>query len=173
MYLAIMIAIFGLSPYGFFFIRMVLHLGFGAPRPRIIQKPRQSAAQQLTDYATQASTQIDEMATYILELEEMVQSTQHRLDILNAENEALKEHIRGMEGSADRARSDWKTARAEPDGIEQAFYVLGLRSGASWEAVKAAFRARAKTCHPDHGGDPEAFKQLNEAYQRLRDTYGM
>lgn len=173
MYLAIAISIFGLSPYGVFFFRMILHLGFGTQRPRMIVKPGQTAAQQLSELAAQARTRIDEMGAYILELEEMLQSSQHRLDVLDAENDALKEHIRGMERSADKERSDRNTARADPDNIDQAFEVLGLRRGASWEAVKMAFRANAKTNHPDHGGDPVVFKQLNEAYQRLREAYGM
>ena len=52
------------------------------------------------------------------------------------------------------------------------YSVLGLSPGASEEAAKQAFRKLAKTCHPDlHPGDPAAehrFKQINEAYDAIR-----
>lgn len=37
------------------------------------------------------------------------------------------------------------------------------------EELKAAFRKLAKTHHPDVGGDPEKFKEINEAYNTLSD----
>lgn len=44
---------------------------------------------------------------------------------------------------------------------------LGLAKGASLAEVKAAFRQRALLSHPDHGGDPDAFRALHAAYERL------
>ena len=52
------------------------------------------------------------------------------------------------------------------------YAVLGLQHGASEEEAKAAFRALAKTCHPDlHPDDPAAearFKEINAAYDAIR-----
>ena len=33
--------------------------------------------------------------------------------------------------------------------------------------IEKAFRKKALKCHPDKGGDPVAFKKLNDAYNRL------
>lgn len=50
---------------------------------------------------------------------------------------------------------------------------LGVSRGASAEEIKKAFRAQAMKCHPDrHPGDREAeqrFKEINEAYDVLKD----
>jgi hypothetical protein len=52
----------------------------------------------------------------------------------------------------------------EAEGTAAAFARLGLTTGADVEAVRAAYRERVKAVHPDHGGDPERFQQLREAY---------
>lgn len=44
--------------------------------------------------------------------------------------------------------------------------VLGVEPNADVQAVKNAFRALAKTHHPDAGGDPEDFKRLRGAYDQ-------
>ena len=53
------------------------------------------------------------------------------------------------------------------------YETLGLSRGASEQDLKAAFRRLAKDCHPDrHPNDKSAehkFKELNEAYEALRD----
>lgn len=52
------------------------------------------------------------------------------------------------------------------------YSVLGLQRGASEEEAKTAFKKLAKTCHPDlHPDDPNAekrFKEINEAYDRIK-----
>lgn len=47
------------------------------------------------------------------------------------------------------------------------YAVLDLPPGASLAEVKAAYRRLAKKCHPDAGGDPEAFMRIHAAYQNL------
>jgi molecular chaperone DnaJ len=53
------------------------------------------------------------------------------------------------------------------------YEVLGLARGASEQDIKSAFRRLAKDCHPDrNSGDKSAehkFKELNEAYEALKD----
>lgn len=54
------------------------------------------------------------------------------------------------------------------------YETLGISQTASFEEIKRAFRVKAKACHPDyHPDDPEAaakFKEVNEAYEVLKDT---
>ena len=50
------------------------------------------------------------------------------------------------------------------------FYaILGVQKGASDDEIKKAFRRAAHEHHPDKGGDPVKFKDVNEAYQVLSD----
>ena len=35
------------------------------------------------------------------------------------------------------------------------------------KVIEKAFRRNALKCHPDKGGDPVAFKKLNDAYYKL------
>lgn len=42
---------------------------------------------------------------------------------------------------------------------------LGLEGGANREAINEAYRCLAKKHHPDHGGNAEDFKRLQEAYE--------
>lgn len=44
--------------------------------------------------------------------------------------------------------------------------ILGVEPDASVLEIKRAFRARALTTHPDHGGDPAAFRALHGAYEK-------
>ena len=46
--------------------------------------------------------------------------------------------------------------------------VLGLSLEASSKEIKRAFRDLAQKHHPDHGGDPEIFVQLNRAFGLIK-----
>lgn len=50
-----------------------------------------------------------------------------------------------------------------------ALTVLGLTEDADLAQVKQRFRALARDLHPDRGGDPLAFQQLQTAFEVLRD----
>lgn len=50
------------------------------------------------------------------------------------------------------------------------YEVLGIDKGASADEIKKAFRKAAIEHHPDKGGDEAKFKELNEAYEVLKDT---
>ena len=50
------------------------------------------------------------------------------------------------------------------------YQILGVSKGASDDEIKKAFRRLAHEHHPDKGGDPAKFKDLNEAYQVLSDS---
>jgi molecular chaperone DnaJ len=50
------------------------------------------------------------------------------------------------------------------------FYaVLGVQKSANADEIKKSFRRLAHEHHPDKGGDPQKFKDVNEAYQVLGD----
>src|ERR1700755_1128770 len=50
------------------------------------------------------------------------------------------------------------------------YEVLGVGKTASADEIKKAFRRAAVEHHPDRGGDEAKFKELNEAYEVLKDT---
>ncbi|HUD10754.1 MAG TPA: molecular chaperone DnaJ [Candidatus Saccharimonadales bacterium] len=50
------------------------------------------------------------------------------------------------------------------------YEVLGVSKNASADEIKKAFRRAAVEHHPDRGGDEAKFKEINEAYEVLKDT---
>jgi DnaJ family protein A protein 2 len=52
---------------------------------------------------------------------------------------------------------------------ENLYEVLGVSKKADAEEIKKAYRDLSKIHHPDKGGDPEKFKELNNAYEVLKD----
>lgn len=50
------------------------------------------------------------------------------------------------------------------------YEILGVKKDASADEVKKAFRKAAIANHPDRGGDEEKFKEINEAYEVLKDA---
>ncbi len=59
---------------------------------------------------------------------------------------------------------------SEPIGdLDMCFRMLGLSPSASWDEIERAYRNKAKIHHPDHGGDEDTMRTLNEAYNRLKE----
>ncbi len=52
--------------------------------------------------------------------------------------------------------------------LDMCYRLLGISSSATWEEVERAYRTKAKKHHPDHGGDEDAMRALNEAYNMLK-----
>ena len=53
--------------------------------------------------------------------------------------------------------------------VRRYYDALGLSPDCSSSEIKKAYRKAALQQHPDKGGDPEKFKQINEAYAVLSD----
>ena len=64
-------------------------------------------------------------------------------------------------------RAQMALAPAQAPNTVNHYEVLGLAEGASWEAVKQAFRRKAFRLHPDKGGDCEEFDRVYVSYDAL------
>lgn len=51
------------------------------------------------------------------------------------------------------------------------YEILGVNKQASQDEIKRSYRKLAIEHHPDKGGNPEKFKELNEAYSVLSDSH--
>src|SRR6218665_2089183 len=47
---------------------------------------------------------------------------------------------------------------------------LGVGKDASFEEIRSAYRKRARECHPDLGGDRDAFQRIQNAHDVLADA---
>jgi hypothetical protein len=56
-----------------------------------------------------------------------------------------------------------------PKSIADAFTTLELLPSAPPQLIQAAYRALSHIHHPDHGGDAERMRQINAAFDMLRD----
>lgn len=55
-----------------------------------------------------------------------------------------------------------------PRDLDLAYKMMGVSPSAPWPDVEKAFRAKAKLHHPDHGGDDDVMRALNDAYSLIR-----
>lgn len=61
--------------------------------------------------------------------------------------------------------SEPSSTQFRPESLEF-LTILGLAPPVTEEDVKQAYLDKAKTAHPDHGGDVEEFKRLQEAFEQ-------
>ena len=52
--------------------------------------------------------------------------------------------------------------------VELSYKMLGVSPSAQWEEIERAYRTKAKIHHPDRGGDDDAMRALNDAYNLLK-----
>lgn len=77
---------------------------------------------------------------------------------------------RAGRGARERTRTRERVRPPEPrePSAAEARRVLGVGADDGKEAVRRAYRERVKEVHPDReGGDEEAFKRVQDAYDRL------
>ena len=48
------------------------------------------------------------------------------------------------------------------------YKILGVSPSAAWQDIERAYRQKAKIHHPDHGGDEDTMRALNDAYATLK-----
>lgn len=60
-------------------------------------------------------------------------------------------------------------SRQEEVNTAKFYEILGLGKNADQKSIKKAWRRLCKTHHPDRGGDPEKFKECEQAYEVLSD----
>lgn len=115
-------------------------------------------------YGVRASEWLDDDPKRVmLDLQQQVQQSESR----RRGRRTRTDHRRTDQRTNDQRTTDQQTSD-EPQGSRAAaLAVLGLDSGASAEAIKQAHRRLVKQHHPDMGGSAEAFRRVNEAYQRL------
>jgi hypothetical protein len=63
-----------------------------------------------------------------------------------------------------------KKARFVSDRALTHYQVLGVPTTATEREIKAAYRRAARQSHPDHGGDPAAFRRVTAAYEVLSNS---
>ena len=64
-------------------------------------------------------------------------------------------------------------ALAAPRTERDPYEVLGVRSDAPIEVLEASWKARARTLHPDAGGNEDDFKELGAAWERIKADRGV
>jgi DnaJ-class molecular chaperone len=52
--------------------------------------------------------------------------------------------------------------------LDVSYRLLGIPPSATMEEVERAYRQKAKRHHPDLGGDDDAMRALNEAYNQIK-----
>ncbi|MBX7259511.1 MAG: J domain-containing protein [Candidatus Hydrogenedentes bacterium] len=57
---------------------------------------------------------------------------------------------------------------APPKDLDLCYRMLGISPTASWDEIERAYRRKAKVHHPDHGGDEDTMRALNEAFALLK-----
>jgi hypothetical protein len=61
---------------------------------------------------------------------------------------------------------------ARSSETDLSFRLLGLSPSANWDEIERAYRKKAKIHHPDHGGDEDTMRALNEAYSLIKKSRG-
>ncbi len=87
-----------------------------------------------------------------------------RAGVRGRQQQQQQQHVRVSASSSDY-----------PQSTEELYFILGVSVGASQEAVKRAYKRKAKRYHPDVNDSPESveqFLQIKAAYETLQSARG-
>lgn len=82
--------------------------------------------------------------------------------VMRGLRELRGEHVEDPEGTQGASSN---TSSRE---LDLCFKMLGVSPSAPWEAVEKAYKQKAKRHHPDLGGDEDAMRALNHAYELIK-----
>lgn len=71
-------------------------------------------------------------------------------------------------GSLEQIFAGFQALPQSPNGNRPWWEVLNVKPEANLEEIKTAYRAKAKTYHPDSGGDAIAMTALNKAWEEAK-----
>ncbi len=80
--------------------------------------------------------------------------------------------LRELRGDTPPEMEDNSARPAPKADLEVSCKMLGLSPSAKWDEIEKAYRSKAKIHHPDHGGDQDAMRALNEAFALLKKAHG-
>jgi len=92
--------------------------------------------------------------------------------------ESLNQKLRQViglppQGSSPKLRDEAKGVTEKIRDMKAAPYrVLGVDPSAEEQVVKAAYKAKAKLFHPDHGGSQDKMADINQAYKTICEERG-
>lgn len=175
-YTLIFTVIFGLSPYGVYFVRSLVAWRRGVPGPTI-RRRRSTPGEQIRDIVEEANRHIDDAYIRIAELEGELVDARSDIERLTNEAEALRERIRMLENGGANEGDPNNGFEASTSGVSSeiaaalSLFWLLPDPLPDWQDVRQAYRNAVKLHHPDRGGDPEIIKKMNVAYELLKSFY--
>ena len=140
------------------------------------------AVSMLTTYDVHAGTQLASKAaatyrTVLLSIAALLKNSIAVKMVVDEYLKVLKPHIKDGSDGSSRKSTSTSTLTDSSDGLSKDYATLGVRSGATPEEVKQAYRDLTKVWHPDRfdGGDTrlkqkaeEQLKVINDAYARIQ-----
>ncbi len=75
---------------------------------------------------------------------------------------------RALRDLRDERRDVSASSPASRIDLEICYKMLGVSPSAPWSEIESAYRRKARKHHPDHGGDEDAMRALNDAYRLLK-----
>jgi len=80
------------------------------------------------------------------------------------------------QGFFERYQGRWRVHHIKCVKVNQkqmnAYQILGIQSNANAEEIKKAYHKLAHKYHPDKGGNIEKMKEINQAYNEIKDGKG-
>lgn len=77
--------------------------------------------------------------------------------------------IRGIrELRGERLEEPSRERRPQTMDLDLCFKLLGVSPSAPMDEIEKAYRRKAKIHHPDHGGDEDTMRALNDAFAQIK-----